>query len=96
MSRSEETPIISDAELDVIEARCGATSPPPWKAYFEGRDHTSGSNVVTTGLPGNRGPDLDIAGATPVDLDFIASARQDVPRLVAEIRRLRRIATKRR
>jgi hypothetical protein len=33
----------------------------------------------------------DTKPAAPDDLDFIAHARQDIPRLVAEIRRLRRV-----
>jgi hypothetical protein len=33
---------------------------------------------------------LETSPAPPTDLDFIAAARQDVPRLVAEIRRLTR------
>ena len=35
------------------------------------------------------GEDIYLSGATVNDQDFIASARQDVPLLIREIRRLR-------
>jgi hypothetical protein len=41
-----------------------------------------------TGAAGRRGPDIEMSGATESDYDFIASARQDVVALVAEVRRL--------
>ena len=56
---------------------------------IEGRDHTSGSSFIMTGPPGARGEDIELSGATPNDQDFIAYARQDIPRLVEEIQRLR-------
>jgi len=37
----------------------------------------------------NRGDDIELNGATVADQDFIAHARQDVPKLLAEIERLR-------
>jgi hypothetical protein len=36
------------------------------------------------------GDDIELSGATIADQDFIAASRQDIPRLIAEIRRLRR------
>ncbi len=71
----------------------------PWECFVEGRDHWGGDNFIRTGGFDDASPDMYVtltywgrvtpqpAGAA--DLDFIASARQDVPRLVAEIRRLR-------
>ena len=79
-----ETDIISDAELDQIVARCDAATPGPWQAWIEGRDHESGSSFVMTA-----GDDIELTGASHADYDFIASARQDILRRVAEIRRLR-------
>jgi hypothetical protein len=61
-----------------------AAAPGPWKSFVEGRDHTSGSSFIAT--PGS---DIELTGATAADQDFIAHARQDVPRLLDEIRRLR-------
>lgn len=75
---------MTDEELARIRRRCDAASPGPWKAWIEGRDHTSGSSMVQTGAD-----DIEMWGATEADHDFIAHARQDIPRLLAEIRRLR-------
>ena len=36
-----------------------------------------------------RKDDIELTGATIADHDFIANARQDIPRLIKEIRRLR-------
>jgi hypothetical protein len=75
---------MTDQELDEIQARCNHASPGPWRAWIEGRDHTSGSSFVQTGAD-----DIEMSGATDGDYDFIANARQDLPRLLEEIRRLR-------
>ena len=40
-------------------------------------------------MPLGEGEDIYLSGATLGDHDFIAAARQDVPRLLAEVRRLR-------
>jgi hypothetical protein len=88
--------VLDDAELEAIEARCEAVSPGPWKSFIEGRDHWSGDDFIRVGDSDDE-PDMYVSRATPEglrpasrqDLDFIAAARQDVPRLVAEIRRLR-------
>jgi hypothetical protein len=82
---------MTDEELAAIRARCEAATPAPWRSYFEGRDHTSGSDFIMTGEDARRGNDLELAGATRADQDFIAHARQDVPRLLDEIARLRRM-----
>jgi hypothetical protein len=82
-------------QLQIIKARCNATSVAPWVASIEGRDHESGSSFIMTGIPmgediwqEKRGEDLEIIGATNADLDFIANARQDIPALIAEIENL--------
>lgn len=91
---------LTESELAAIEARAAAALPGPWEASIEGRDHDSGDDVIVTGGHDNNAPDMYITlsywGPEPVripepaDWDFIAHARQDVPRLVAEVRRLRR------
>jgi hypothetical protein len=85
---------MSDAELAEIEARASAATTGLWRSWIEGRDHFGGDSVITTG-----GDDIYLYPPgrimSPFDQDFIAAARQDVPRLVAEIRRLRRIADNR-
>ena len=76
---------ITDEELDLIEARVPQATSAPWTSFVEGRDHTSGSSFIRT--PSN---DIELSGATAADQDFIAHARQDVPRLLAEIARLKK------
>jgi hypothetical protein len=87
---------IPDEDLGEIEQRAHAASPAPWEAFIEARDHTAGDDFIRIGGFDDAQPDMYIQyylGATSVrvpaaDLDFIAHARQDIPRLVAEIRRL--------
>lgn len=43
-----------------------------------------------TGNSNKRGEDIELTGATNSDQDFIAHARQDIPRLLAEVERLRK------
>lgn len=80
---------MNEDELLRIKALCDAATVAPWKSYVEGRDHTSGSNFIMTGSENNRGEDIELSGATVADQDFIASARQDIPNLLAELTRLR-------
>ena len=81
--------ILDDNELEAIRQRCDRAKPGPWKSFVEGRDHTSGSSFIMTGTDGNRGEDIELSGATAADQDFIAHARQDIPRLLFEISRLK-------
>lgn len=86
-------------ELTIIEGRAASATHGPWKAFIEGRDHTSGADFIRTGGLDDAAPDLYLSHDSPdrtglvvapmEDHDFIAHARQDVPRLVAEVRRLR-------
>ncbi|MBN1207447.1 MAG: hypothetical protein JXB05_21395 [Myxococcaceae bacterium] len=85
---------MTDSELDEIRARCQAATPGPWKAFIEGRDHESGSSFIMTGEGVGRRQDIEMSGATTADYDFIAHARQDVPRLLEEIARLRGLLDK--
>lgn len=90
---------MTDEELDQIDARAEAALPGPWRSFVEGRDHLGGDNFIRTGGHDDSAPDMyvtlsycDNESPKPADaalLDFIASARQDVPRLVAELGRLR-------
>ena len=94
----EERPDLGDAELAAIRARADAATVGPWQSFVEGRDHLSGDNFIRTGGPDDAAPEMyvtlyygvDPRPAPPEDLDFIAASRQDVPRLVGEIERLRR------
>ncbi len=77
----------TEADLDAVAAHCDAATDGPWESCVEGRDHSSGDSLIMTG-----GEDLYLHGATVADQDFIAHARQGVPRLLAEVRRLRHAA----
>jgi hypothetical protein len=75
---------ITEEYLEEVLHRCNRASKGPWKAYIEGRDHTSGSSFIRTGAP----RDLEIIGASEADYEFIACAKQDVELLAAEVKRL--------
>lgn len=90
---------ISEDDLRVIEVRTELASPGPWSAFVEGRDHVSGDDFIRIGDDQGASFDMYVTLSTSGDavtpaseqnLDFIAHARQDVPRLVAEIRRLKK------
>ena len=76
-------------ELQRIRERCEASRQGPWFSYVEGRDHRSGSSFIMVGEGEGRSDDIELIGATIADQDFIANARQDVPRLLDEVHRLR-------
>ena len=76
---------MTDSELEAIEARVDATTGGPWRSFIEGRDHEGGSSFIQTAEQ-----DIELSGGSVADQDFIAHARQDIPRLLAEIRRLTR------
>jgi hypothetical protein len=80
---------ISDADLAAMQRRCAEATRGPWTSFVEGRDHTGGSSFIRTGIGEDRGDDIELIGATIADQDFIAHARQDLPRLLEEIVRLR-------
>ena len=90
---------LSDEELAAIQARADAASDGPWRSMVEGRDHTSGDSFIMIGEGARRSDDMYVLRETrPVDVtdqDFIAHSRQDVPRLLAEIDRLRHEAADR-
>lgn len=88
-------------DLDAVEARVNAATPGPW-GVGNGTNVVRGLEVTGCGsytciqsvaeIDDDR-CDWDRDEAVEVDqeddADFIAAARQDVPRLVAEVRRLR-------
>ena len=80
--------MLSDEQLNLMEERCKSATSGPWRSYVEGRDFDSGSSVIVRGESGQES-DLYLLGGTIADQDFIAHARQDVPLLLDEIKRLR-------
>jgi hypothetical protein len=71
-------------ELIHLEELSARATPGPWRSFVEGRDHESGSDFIRTDRS-----DIELSGASTADQDFIAAAGEAVPRLIAEIRRLR-------
>ena len=87
--------MITVQEINDIEIRCNNATKGPWKSIIEGRDHESGDSFVMTGIENTndiwgrkRGVDIYLTGATLPNQEFIAHARQDIPRLILEVRRL--------
>jgi hypothetical protein len=82
---------LSDEELDRIECLIDAATQGPWFSYVVGRDTEVGSNCIEVGYCNELGSfkSIEVLGCTVADQDFIASARQDVPRLLLEVRTLR-------
>lgn len=94
--------LLTDAELEAMEARDTAATPGPWIAYMETRFGTGGESMIQI----QRDDDIEdeiylnhLVGNVRItspnaqldnDIDFIAAARQDMPRLIAEVRRLRK------
>lgn len=81
--------MITEEELNEIEQRANKAQKSPWKAFIEGRDHESGSDFIMTGFGSENENDIELYGAKKDDYDFIANARQDIPKLINEIRELR-------
>jgi len=88
---SSQHSLLSQADLNEIRLRCDAATAGPWESFVEGRDHLGGCNFIRTGGLDDKSPDIELTGATVADQDFIAHARQDIPRLLNEISALREI-----
>ncbi|MGV9265912.1 hypothetical protein ACWDRR_14780 [Kitasatospora sp. NPDC003701] len=94
---------LTEEDLSAMERRAAAAAPGPWAAWLEGR-HGSGDSFIQVRPEADREDEIyvsrfvegaQLADRDPrldADLDFIAAARQDVPRLIAEVRRLRAAA----
>ena len=88
---------LTDADLDVIENRAAAASAAPWEPFIFSDRNPNDEDFIRIGGLDDSQPDMYVvhdlgAAKVPVpwqDIEFIAHARQDVPALVSEIRRLR-------
>ena len=80
---------LTESQLAEIEARVQVATPGPWKSMWEGRDHESGDHFIMRGTDDGRHDDLYLSPSRIEDQDFVAHSRQDVPALLAEVRRLR-------
>ncbi|MEV6678307.1 hypothetical protein AB0N09_15830 [Streptomyces erythrochromogenes] len=93
--------MVSEEELSAIERRVSAATPGPWVGWMETRQGLGGSSFIQISSDAEEDDEIHLTrthaghtitgpdAQTDADIDFIASARQDVPRLVDEIRRLR-------
>lgn len=80
---------MTEKELQEIEDRCSNATKWPWKSMIEGRDHTSGDSFIMTG-----GENIYISNPLfDNNQDFIANAKQDIPKLIAEIRKLKKASS---
>jgi hypothetical protein len=80
---------MSEEVLRQIQERINNAAPGPWISFVEGRDHSSGSNFIK--VKNGEHDDIELIGASTDDQDFIAHAREDMPRLLEEVRRLQHI-----
>jgi len=76
--------MIGDDFLKEILARVEKATPGPWESFVGARYNYSGEDFIRT--PEN---DIYLMQGTPDDQEFVAHARQDIPLLIEEIRRLR-------
>ena len=83
---------LSDEELTELEALTGAAAPAPWVA-FTGPGIGGPEFIRLDGVDERFPPDMyvhhDDKIAPSADIEFIAAARNYMPRLIAEIRRRR-------
>ena len=75
---------MNEDKLNAILSRCEKSSKGPWRAFIEGKNHTSGSSFIMTGEG-----DIEIINGSNEDYEFIANAKQDIPLLIKEITRLK-------
>ncbi len=82
---------LSDAELDELKALTNAASPAPWIA--ETGSAIGGPDFIMITDYDDSQPDMyvqhDDKAAPGAELEFIAAARNSIPRLIAEVRRYR-------
>src|SRR5438477_10822458 len=82
---------LGDVELDELERLISAASPAPWIAHVG--PGIGGDDVFWLGGTDDSQPDMYVRHegrpAPASDFEFIAAARNYLPRLVAEVRRLR-------
>jgi len=82
---------LTDDELQKIEDRLSKLAPVPWKSYVGGRDFAEKSPFKSVKKTLESNGTIKLVGLSSEDRAFIISARQDIPRLLAEIRTLRSV-----
>lgn len=87
---------MTESELNEIEGRLKNSTKGVWIPMIEGITHESGSDFIMTNVKNSddynnpdRGQDIEINGGTKDDIVFIANAKQDIQKLISEIRKLK-------
>jgi len=84
---------LDDETLDRLLRLLEGVDPAPWTSSVEGRDHDSGDTVIVIGSDGDHREDLYLSrDSGPADVathDLVAEARNALPALIGETRRLR-------
>lgn len=86
---------LSSDVLEHMHARCSRASPGPWLVSLESDGGVGGCNVISVSYDDDepdlylwRGEELTAHAAADLaadaDFEFVAAAREDIPRLIAE------------
>lgn len=89
--RAPAAPLLDGLDLDAIEKRCAAATPGPWQYTIRATDgsvHVGNARIGHT-LIDEQYP-AKLSGA---DVEFICSAREDIPKLCAALRKTMRTTT---
>ena len=78
---------MTDAELQAIRERCEKATPGPWSGEYGSVVNWKGNSFTMEWIDNRRASKAQ----RDADCTFIASARSDVPALLAEVARLRRV-----
>lgn len=85
-------PPLSPEDLSEIEERADRASPPPWLPFLESEGGIGGCSAIGVSYRDDE-PDMYLwVGddlAPDADFAFVAAAREDIPKLVAQARRRR-------
>jgi hypothetical protein len=76
--------LIDGSKLTELLKMYELSSEGPWKSSIEGRDHSSGDNVIST-----KDGEIYLLGASHFDQDLIATMHNYLPILIDEIKWLR-------
>ena len=87
---------MTESELNDIENRLNSATKGNWIPMIEGITHESGSDFIMTNVNNSddyknieRGQDIELNGGTKDDIIFVANAKQDIQKLITEIRKLK-------
>ena len=84
---------LSEDELNQIQKRCDNVTFAPLQVDLADDDHIN-NNFISLRTEQQQNKDIKLINATDAEHDFIAHARQDIPKLLNEIRRLKTIISK--